>query len=77
MQYWKLLDGGTGCLSLSWVKEGGGLGRQVPKSCLPTSTVMRKRDGVDCSEIQFFLGWCPPSSAKSGGAISGTGCMVP
>jgi hypothetical protein len=35
-----------GCLGPSWVEEGGGSGRQVVKSCLSTSTVMRKRKMV-------------------------------
>jgi hypothetical protein len=56
-RYWKLLDRTTGCLDSSWVEEGGGLGRQVVKSCLPISTIMGKRDNVDCSRVQFFLGW--------------------
>jgi hypothetical protein len=58
-RYWKLLDGVIGCPGPSWVKEGRGSGRQVVKSCMPTSTVMRKRDGADCSWFQFFLGWWP------------------
>jgi hypothetical protein len=41
------------------VGEGGRLGRQVTKSCLPMSTVMRKRDGANCSWVQFLLGWWP------------------
>jgi hypothetical protein len=45
-----------GCSGPSWVKEGGGSGRPVVKSCLPTSTIMMKRDGADCSRVQFFLG---------------------
>jgi hypothetical protein len=57
--YWKLSGGATGCPGLSQVEEEGGLGRQMVKSCLPTSTVMRKRDGADCSRVQFFLGWWP------------------
>jgi hypothetical protein len=59
MRYWKLLDRATGCPGPSWVGEGGGSGRQVAKSYLLTSTIMRKRDGTDCSRIQFFLGWWP------------------
>jgi hypothetical protein len=70
-------SGAIGCLGPSRVREGGGSGRQVVKSCLPMSTVMRKRDDADCSQVQFFLGWWPSSSAKSGEAISGIGCMVP
>jgi hypothetical protein len=31
------------------VEEGGGTGRQVVKSCLPTSIIRRKSEGVDCS----------------------------
>jgi hypothetical protein len=31
----------------------------VGKSCLPTSTIMKKRDCTDCSWVQFFLGWWP------------------
>jgi hypothetical protein len=46
----------TGCPGPSRVGEGGGPSRQLVKSCLPTSTVMRKRYGVDCSRVQFFLG---------------------
>jgi hypothetical protein len=53
------LYGATGCPGSSQVREGGGSGTQVAESCLPTSTVMRKRDGVDCSQVQFFLGWWP------------------
>jgi hypothetical protein len=41
------------------VQAGPGLGRQVAKSCLPTSIVMRKRDCSDYSWVQFFLGWWP------------------
>jgi hypothetical protein len=52
--HWKHLGEATGCLGLSWVREGGGSGIQVAKSCLPTSTVMRKGDGADCSRVQFF-----------------------
>jgi hypothetical protein len=57
--YMKVLDGVTGCSGSSWVGEGRGLGRQVAKSCLPMSTIMRKIDGMDCSRVQFFLGWWP------------------
>jgi hypothetical protein len=32
IRYWKLLDGATGSLSPSRVREGGGSGRQVAKS---------------------------------------------
>jgi hypothetical protein len=46
MRYWKLLDGATRSPGLSWVEEGGGSGRQVEKSYMPTSTVMRKREMV-------------------------------
>jgi hypothetical protein len=56
-QYWKLLDGATGCSGLSWVEEGGGSSGQVAKSCLHMSTIMRKRDVVDCYRVQFSLGW--------------------
>jgi hypothetical protein len=56
-RYWKLLDGAIGCLGPSWVEEAGGSGRQVVKFCLPTSIVMRKRDGANCSRVQFSLGW--------------------
>jgi hypothetical protein len=42
-QFWKLLGGVIGCPGPSRVREGGAPGRQVVKSCLPTSTVMRKR----------------------------------
>jgi hypothetical protein len=59
MRYSKILDGVVGRLGPSWVKEGVGSGRQVAKSCLPTSTVMRRRDDADCSYVQFFLGWGP------------------
>jgi hypothetical protein len=38
---------------------GREVGSQVVKSRLPTSTIMRKIDGVDCSQIHFFLGWWP------------------
>jgi hypothetical protein len=51
------MDAATGCPGLSRVGKGGGSGRQVAKSCVPTSTIMRKRDGVECSRVQFFLGW--------------------
>jgi hypothetical protein len=27
------------------------------KSYLPTSTIMRKRDGVNCPRVYIFLGW--------------------
>jgi hypothetical protein len=57
MRYWKVLKGATGQPGPARVREGGGLGRQVLKSYLPTSTVVRKRDGVDCSRVQFFLSW--------------------
>jgi hypothetical protein len=33
------------------VEEGDGSGRQVVKSCLPTSIVMIRRDGVECSRV--------------------------
>jgi hypothetical protein len=29
----------------------------VVKSCLPRPTIIRKRDGPNCSWVQFFLGW--------------------
>jgi hypothetical protein len=48
----------------------------VAKSYLPTSTVTRKRDGVDCSWVQFFEVAGPTSSIRSGGAISCMECMV-
>jgi hypothetical protein len=54
MPYWKLLGGATRCLCPSRVGEGGGLDKHVAKSYLPTSTIMRKRDGVDCFQILFF-----------------------
>jgi hypothetical protein len=57
MWYWRLLDGATRFLGSS--RKGGGSGRQVVKSCLPTSTIIRKRDGVHCSHVQFYLGWWP------------------
>jgi hypothetical protein len=57
MQYWKFLDRATGCSGPSLVGEGGRSGRQVAKYRLPTSTVMRERDGVDCFRVHFFLGW--------------------
>jgi hypothetical protein len=53
------LDGAAGCSGPFRVEEGGRSGRQVVKSSLPTSTVMRKRDSADCSRVQFFLGWWP------------------
>jgi hypothetical protein len=31
-------------------EEGGGTGRQVAKSCMYTSIVRRKSEGVDCSQ---------------------------
>jgi hypothetical protein len=31
----------------SRVEEGGESGRQMPKSCLPSSTIMNKRDGAE------------------------------
>jgi hypothetical protein len=74
--YWNLLDGATRCPSPSRVEEGGTSGRQVEKSYLPTSTVMRKRDAVDCSRVQVILGWWLSSSTKSGEAISGMRCMA-
>jgi hypothetical protein len=60
--------------SPSQVEEGGGTGRQVMKSYLPTSIRMRESEGVDCSRVKVGG---PSSSARSGGAISGMGCMVP
>jgi hypothetical protein len=36
-------------------RGGGGSGRHVVKSYLPTSTIMRKIDGADCSCVQFFF----------------------
>jgi hypothetical protein len=59
MRYWKLLDGAIGCPGPSQVREGGRSGKKLVKSCLPTSIVMRKRDSVECSRFQFFLGWWP------------------
>jgi hypothetical protein len=56
-RYWKLMDKATGSQGPSPVEEGGGLGRQVVKYCLPMSTVMRNKDGANCSCVQFFLGW--------------------
>jgi hypothetical protein len=56
MRHWKLKGGAIGCSGPSWVREGGGSGRPVVKSYLPTSTIMTKRDGADCSRVQFFLG---------------------
>jgi hypothetical protein len=38
-----------------WGGGEGGSSRQVVKSCLSTSTVMKKSDGVD-SQVLFFLG---------------------
>jgi hypothetical protein len=35
------------------------MGRQVVKSCLPTSIIMRESEGVDCFRVFFFLGWWP------------------
>jgi hypothetical protein len=54
MRYWKLLGGTTECSDPSWVMEGGESGRQVLKYSLPSSTAMRKRDGADYSQVQFF-----------------------
>jgi hypothetical protein len=48
-----------GCPGPSRVEEGGGSDRQVVKSCLPTSTVMRKRDSADFYWVQFYLGCWP------------------
>jgi hypothetical protein len=59
MWYWKLLDGATRCPVLSQIEDEGRAGRQVARSYLPTSIVMRERDGVDFSRAQFFLGWWP------------------
>jgi hypothetical protein len=42
-QFWKILGGMTGCPRPSRVREGGASSRQVVKSCLPMSSVMRKR----------------------------------
>jgi hypothetical protein len=49
---------------LIWILEEGSLisevvlsHRQVEKSYLPTSIVMSKSEGVDCSRVLFFLGW--------------------
>jgi hypothetical protein len=57
MWYWKLLDRVTRCLGLSWIEDKGRSGRQVAKSYLPMSIVMRERDGADFSRVQFILGW--------------------
>jgi hypothetical protein len=38
-------------LGLLQGRGGRWVGRQVAKSCMPMSTVMRKRDGVDCSWV--------------------------
>jgi hypothetical protein len=45
-------------------REGGGTGRQVVKSYLPTSIIRRKSEGMDCSLV-------------SGGAIFGMRYTVP
>jgi hypothetical protein len=57
-------------------RGGGWVGHTVGEVLPATCTVMRKRDGADCSWVQFFLFGGPSSSARSGGAISGTGCMA-
>jgi hypothetical protein len=71
VRYWKLLGP-------SWVGEGGGLGRQVAIFCLLISTIMRKRDGADCSRVQFFLGWWSlPFSQVWWGHIQYEGVWLP
>jgi hypothetical protein len=50
----------TTCPGPSLVGEGGGMGRQVVKSGLPTSIIMRKSEDVDCSWIYFFRLMAPP-----------------
>jgi hypothetical protein len=45
------MGGATRCPGPSRVGEGGGSSRQVAKSCLPMSTVMKKSDGVDYSQV--------------------------
>jgi hypothetical protein len=47
MRYKKLLGGVDECTGPSQVRKEGRSGRQVAKSFLATSTIMRKRDGVD------------------------------
>jgi hypothetical protein len=56
IRYQKPLGGATGCPDPSWVREEGRPGKQVVKSCLPTTTVIRKSGGVDYTRVQFFLG---------------------
>jgi hypothetical protein len=55
----ELLGGLTGRPGPSWVEEGGKMGRHMVKSCLPTSIVRTKVEGVDYSRIYFFLGSWP------------------
>jgi hypothetical protein len=35
------------------------MGRQVVKSCLPTSIIRRKSESIDYSRVYFFLDWWP------------------
>jgi hypothetical protein len=51
IRYGKPLGGVTGCSGLSWIGEGGGMGRHVVKSYLPTSIKMRESEDVDWSRV--------------------------
>jgi hypothetical protein len=77
MRYWKFLDGAAGCPGPSRVGEGGGLDKQVVKSCLPMPTIMSQRDDADCSQVQFLLGWWPLIFNQEWWVISVMGCMIP
>jgi hypothetical protein len=51
IHYWKPPGRATRCPDPSCVGEGSGTGRQVVKSCLPMSIVMRKSEGVNFSRV--------------------------
>jgi hypothetical protein len=51
IRYEKPTGEATGYPALSRVREGGGPGRHVVKSCLPTTTITRENDGADYSRV--------------------------